>query len=340
MAATWQRIIQAFPDAFIAGLTATPCRLDGKPLGATYDALVEGISTRELIDLGYLAPYRYYAPAVADLSGLTKRGADFDPEKATDILSTRAVFGDVIQHYRTYADGMQAICYCATIRHSERMAKEFQEVGINAVHFDGGTPKAERTEIVRRYRAGEIWILCNVDLISHGFDCPDCECCILLRPTMSTALNLQQSMRCMRPAPGKTAVILDHVNNYTRHGLPDEEREWSLEGRLKARREYDADGRLSVRQCRECFGTYESKLGKCPYCGAAPVLTKQEIKNIKNIRLEEVKEQRRTQAAQAVAEISGPNECRNISELFALAKKKGYKPAWAYVQAKRRGWLR
>ena len=335
MANTWQKIIKRFPDAFLVGLTGSPCRLDGKPLGDTYDDLVVGITARQLIEQGYLSQYKYFAPAVTDLSGLKRKGKDFDAEQAAEILSSRAVFGDVIQHYRDYADGLQTICYCSSIKHSEAMAEEFRAAGINAVHFDGNTPTAERADIIKQFRLGEIKILCNVDLISCGFDVPDCWCCILLRPTMSTALFIQQSMRALRPQPGKTAIILDHVNNYKRHGLPDDDREWSLTAEVKPRNEYGEDGKLTVRQCPECYYTFSGGT-VCPNCGYSVGLTREEIQNVKSIKLEEVKRNYRERAAETIKGKT-PNECRSLMELQAYAKQHNFKPGWAWIQAKKRG---
>lgn len=337
-AKTWQKIIDAFPKAYIIGLTATPCRLDGKPLNSIYDTLIDGPQAAELIADGYLAPYRYFAPAVADLSALKRKGSDFDGEQASDILTQRAVFGDVIGHYNALAPGKKAICYCASIRHSKAMAAEFQAAGIGAAHFDGDTPPKERTQIIEDFRAGRIQILCNVDLISVGFDCPDCECCILLRPTMSTALCIQQACRALRPAPGKTAIILDHVGNVFRHGLPDEPRHWSLEGGMQKRREYTAEGRLSIRTCLRCYSAYPGEVKECPYCHEPAQLTTQELKNIKEIKLQEVKARREQEAAVAAAGAQSPDDCKTMAELVAFAKKKGYKPQWAYFVAKSRGW--
>lgn len=338
-AATWGKIIAAFPDAFIVGLTGSPLRLDGKPLGAIYDSMVVGISARELIEQGYLAPYRYFAPAVADLSALGRRGTDYDREQAAEMLAQRAVFGDVIQHYREHAGGLQAICYCATVRHSEEMAAAFCEAGIAAVHFDGNTPAGRRRQIVQAFRDGEITILCNCDLVSCGFDVPDCHCCILLRPTMSTALNIQQSMRALRPQDGKTAIILDHVNNHLRHGLPDDDRAWSLDSRMKPRREYGEDGKLLIRQCPMCYHTYRAALA-CPNCGHVAELTRQEMKHIKAIRLEEVKRERVDRANEAVKGIESISACRNLNEIMAWCKKNGKSSGYGYYVAKRKGWLR
>lgn len=334
-ATTWTRIVDKYPNAKICGLTATPARLDGKPLGKVYDSMVVGISARDLIVLGYLSQYKYFAPAVTDLSALKRKGSDFDRQQATELLSQRAVFGDVIKHWRDHADGLQTICYCSSIKHSQAMADEFQAEGINAVHFDGNTAPGERNEIISKFRSGEITILCNVDLISEGFDVPGCHCCILLRPTASTALFIQQSMRALRPQPGKTAIILDHVNNYERHGLPDDDREWSLTDRIKPRKEYGEDGKLTVRQCPNCYFTYASA-PVCPNCGYAAELTRQEIKNIKEIRLQEIKQNNRTKADKAVQDKTAA-ECKSLTELQAYARRRGYKSGWAWIQAKKRG---
>jgi superfamily II DNA or RNA helicase len=335
---TWQKIITAFPDAYIVGLTATPCRLDGKPLGSTYDDMVVGITARELIDQGYLSPYKYYAPVVTDLSALKRKGSDYNQSQAAEILSQRAVFGDVIKHYRMYADGLQAICYCTTVKHSEEMAAEFRTAGINAVHFDGNTPADERTRIIEDYRSGVITILCNCDLISCGFDCPDCHCCILLRPTLSTALYIQQSMRALRPQEGKTAIILDHVNNYERHGLPDDPREWSLDETMKPADKYGEDGRLLVKQCLQCYCTYKAAPA-CPNCGYVNPTTAQELENIKAIRLEEIKQDRRVKAETTVRDKT-LDDCHTLQEVMSWCKLNNKKPGYGYYYAKSRGLVR
>lgn len=333
---TWLKIYNHFPSVKVISFTATPCRLDGKPLGEIYDDLIIGISTHELIQRGYLAHYRYFAPPVADLSGLKRKGADFDSTQAEGMLMQRAVYGDVIKSYRERADGLQTICYCTTIKHSQTMANEFNAAGITARHFDGNTPKAERERIVADFRAGNITVLCNVDLISVGFDVPDCWCCILLRPTMSTALFIQQACRALRPQPGKTAIILDHVGNYARHGLPDDDRIWSLTDKLPPHDEYQASGNLTIRQCQECYFTYPGTLDICPQCGAPYVSTREEIRRVKKTHLEEIKQEHRVRAMQS-AQDKTLEECRSLSEIMAWCKLNGKKAGYGYYEAKRRG---
>ncbi len=250
LAASYRKIYAAFPDAQCLGVTATPIRLNGGGLEDVNDRLVEGVSAKWLIENGYLPPYGYFAPAVTDLSGLHTSRGEYVTSDVVDALDKSVIYGDVIGHYKKLASARKAICYCASIKHYEAMAERFSDAGIPAAHIDGGTGKYERQHIIEQFRTGEIMVLCNVDLISEGFDVPDCSCAILLRPTQSLTLFIQQSMRCIRPQPGKRAVIIDHVGNYTRFGMPDDDREWSLEPKKMV------ENKNKIRQCPECFFTF------------------------------------------------------------------------------------
>ena len=323
-AESYRKIYRAFPDAYRVGLSATPTRLHGGGLGAVFDELVIGPSVRELIDRGCLADFDYYAPRLIDTDKLRRRSnGEFDTAQAAQVLSTAAIYGDVIRHYEKLAAGKQAICYCATVAHSQQTAGAFTAAGIPAAHIDGTTGAAERAAAIERFRCGEIRVLCNVDLISEGFDVPDCGCSILLRPTHSLVLHTQQSMRCMRFKAGKRAVIIDHVGNVFRHGLPDEPHEWTLEGRKRQSKK----NMLAVRQCPECFFAHRSS-PVCPGCGYVYPKTEREI-------LEEKKE---AELVKIQSRLKTAEDCRTMKELMAFAKKNGYKPGWAYWQAKRRGW--
>ncbi|MBQ1617710.1 MAG: helicase, partial [Ruminococcus sp.] len=233
--------------------------------------------------------------------------------------------------------GKQAICYCTSVKHSQEMAKQFNDAGIDAAHLDGETPKPERERIVEAFLEGRIDILCNVDLISEGFDVPDCECAILLRPTQSLTLYIQQSMRCMRYKPGKRAIIIDHVGNYARFGLPDQDREWTLEGK-KRRGRQDNEESLNVRQCPKCFCTFASldDSGKpvriCPQCGFE--FPKKERKEIEQEQDAEI-----VKIEGFTLDLQTPDDCVSYKELLQYAKKRGYKPGWVYYQAKKRGFI-
>ena len=326
LANSYRKIYEAFPDVPRVGVTATPIRLNGGGLGDVNDKLVVGPSTLWLIENGYLAPYDYYAPSVADLSGLHVQRGEYVTEEVVKALSTSTIYGDVIKYYRQLSDGKQAICYCASISHSKAMTDQFNAAGISAAHIDGETPKPERKQIVDDFRSGKVKILCNVDLISEGFDVPDCNTAILLRPTKSLTLYIQQSMRCMRFKPGKRAVVIDHVGNYARFGLPDADREWSLDPAKRKQKHEESE--LKIRQCPECFYTHEYA-PNCPKCGY--------VYPIKERTLDEIREARLEQITGIVLDYSTPNDCGTLSELQAYAKTHGYKPGWAFYQSKRRG---
>lgn len=323
LASGYKKIYEHFDTAYCVGVTATPVRLNGGGLGEVNDKLIVGISAKELINRKCLAPYDYYAPPVTDLSGIKSRNGDYAPEDIEAALNKPHIYGDVIRYYKELADGVKGICYCATVNHSKDMAKAFNDAGISAAHIDGSTPKKERAEIVQQFREGKITILCNVDLISEGFDVPDCGVSILLRPTKSLTLYIQQSMRCMRYQPNKKAIIIDHVGNVHRHGLPDMDREWTLDPK-PARKKQNA---VLVRQCTECFYTH-SPSPVCPKCGYVYPKTQREIK-----------QEQEAQLMKIVEAYSLPSECRSLQELHVFAKKKGYKSGWAYHIAKERGFV-
>lgn len=332
-AQSYKRIYEHFSDVLRVGVTATPVRLGGSGLGDVNDKLIVGVSAKWLIRNLCLSPYDYYAPDVADLTGVRTKMGEFVAADIEKAMIKNAVFGDVIAYYRKLADGRKAVCYCAGIKHSKAMAESFSAAGIPAAHIDGETEKCERSRIISDFRCGKIQILCNVDLISEGFDVPDCECAILLRPTQSLILYIQQAMRCMRFVDGKRAVIIDHVGNYARFGLPDDDREWSLEKKPKKLRE-EADG-IKVKMCPECFLTFSPPDNAdeiiCPNCGH--VFEKKERREIK----QETAELKKIEGFKL--RFDDPRECHSYSELLTYAKQKGYKRGWAYYKAKEFGFL-
>ncbi|MGN0577295.1 MAG: DEAD/DEAH box helicase [Ruminiclostridium sp.] len=323
LAASYKRIYEHF-DTYCVGVTATPIRLNGGGLGDINDKLIIGISAKELIRRKCLAPYDYYAPPVADLSGIKSRGGDYAAEDIEAALDKPHIYGDVIKNYKQLAGGVKAVCYCATVKHSRDMAEAFRAAGIPAEHIDGNTPKTQRSDIIRGFREGSIKILCNVDLISEGFDVPDCGASILLRPTKSLTLYIQQAMRCMRYQPDKKAIIIDHVGNVHRHGLPDSDREWTLDPKPPSKKK----NTVSVRQCTECFYTH-APAPVCPNCGHVYEVKQQATpKEIREAKLQQI-----------VSAYTAPAECKTIQELYAYAKMKGYRPGWAYHQCIQRGLL-
>lgn len=331
-AKTWQTVLQAFSAARVVGLTATPVRLDGRGLGDCFDTMVQEVDAEWLIANGYLAPYRYFGVPTLDVGGLKKKRGEYQTADIEALFAQRGeamIAGDVVAHYRRLADGQQAICYCPSVRLSKYYAERFQAAGITAEHMDGDMPPDARQAAVERFRKRETAILCNVDLLGEGFDVPDCGCCIMLRPTASLSLYIQQSMRCMRYREGKTAIIIDHVANHRRHGAPDERHEWTLDGRRKAGRGSDVP---TTRECPECYAVLRGRPDVCPECGYAfplPVAAEDVPEEDDKMQLEEIRFARRMEEAQA----------RSLEDFQRIAKQRGYKPGWAWMRAKARGYV-
>lgn len=333
LAASYRKIYERFPNVLRVGVTATPVRLNGDGLGAVNDKLIIGVSAKWLISNHCLAPYDYYAPDIADLTGIHTRMGEYVTADIEKAMVKKAVFGSAIKYYKKLASGKKTICYCASVKHSLATAEAFNGAGISASHIDGETPPAERNRIIKAFRDGEITVLCNVDLISEGFDVPDCECAILLRPTQSLTLYIQQAMRCMRYREGKRAIIIDHVGNYARFGMPDDDREWTLESRKHEHR--SKGNEVIVKMCPECFRSYNPERfpdkQHCPFCGYEYPKKERKIEEEQSVTLEKIEGFR--------LDFTTPESCNSYAELRNYATRKGYKPGWAYYQARKRGFI-
>lgn len=266
LANTYKTILDAYPKAFLLGVTATPQRMGGINLGDIFGSMVESLSVDELIALGNLTPFKYFAPDIGvDLSNVREKFGEFNADDIEEIMENRSIIGGIVEHYNKLANGKQAICYCVNVTHSKSVADAFNRAGIKAAHCDGETPKNLRKAIVEDFRAGKINVLCNAELFGEGFDVPHCQAVILARPTMSLTLYIQQSMRAMRPdpdEPNKVAIIIDHVQNNLRHGLPNADHHWSLEPNKKS-------DKRKCPKCKKFVKPLESTNHKkfCPNCG-------------------------------------------------------------------------
>lgn len=261
-AKTYTKIYNYYSDVIRCGFTATPIRLNKGGLGEVYSDLITSVSTQWLIKNNYLAPYKYYSVKLADTSGLHTVAGEFKQDEVAELMESKEIYGDTVKQWKRLAEGKKTIVYCATVEAAKKTAERFSSEGYSAIAIDGKTPHSERDEAMRAFREGKIRLLCNCELFGEGLDVPDCECVVLLRPTISTSLFVQQSMRSMRYMPNKTAIIIDHVGNCYRHGLPDDEREWSLEPKHKQ------ENIVKIRECKNCFSVYPPTKPKCPYCGA------------------------------------------------------------------------
>jgi DNA repair protein RadD len=238
-------------------------------------------------------------------------------------MAKPSITGNAITYYETFAArGESAVAFCISLQHAESVACAFVAAGWRAARIDGEMQRAQRRALVERFKAGEMDVLTSCELISEGFDLPAMECAILLRPTMSLGLHLQQIGRVLRPYPGKEqAIILDHAGNTMRHGMPDEPREWSLDGRPKSTRKALEQAQC-IKTCPKCFAASRPSAPCCPYCGAAFIVKPREVEQ-KDGELVEVDrvalKERRMERVRA----------QTLDELVALGKARGYKnPGW------------
>lgn len=261
-AKTYTDILDYYSDVPRLGFSGSPWRMNGQGFDDIYPAMVEGPSVKWLIDNYHLAPFTYYAPQT--LEGFKKRNGEYDKKSVDEVLGSK-IFGDAVSSYLSNANGKQAILYAHSVEYAKQYAMAFKEAGVNAASIDGKTLKAKRNQIINDFRNGKLKVLCNDSLISEGFDVPNCEVVIMCRPTASLVLYLQQSMRCMRYVDGKQAMIIDHVGNYVRFGLPDDDRKWSLTGR-NTKDKVDAPDIHTCKYCYQVFYEWTAD-NRCPYCG-------------------------------------------------------------------------
>jgi superfamily II DNA or RNA helicase len=320
-AGTWRKLLAFYPEAYVIGLTATPARMGGQGLGDIFKSLIMGPSVKELISWGNLSPYRYYSPPVAiDFSDLQVKYGDYVQSEVALCMDKSEIIGDLIAQYKKLAPGARAVCYCVSIEHSQHTADMFRLAGIPALHIDGETKDIVRKAAINDFKLGKIKILCNVDLISEGFDVPAMEAVILARPTQSLTLYIQQAMRAMRPDksnPNKVATIIDHVGNVYRHGLPDEDREWSLERKKKK----TVSREVSMKICPKCYYAHTPSPA-CPGCGHVYQVAEKAEPEEKAGELTEILEIQKKEKKMEVG------RARNVVTLEQIAMQRGYSPRW------------
>lgn len=253
---SYAAVLERYPDAAVLGVSATPCRLDGKGLGDVFDHLVIGPSVRQLIDQGYLAEFDVFVGSSGDLSQLRLSGGDYRIRDIEREFDTAELVGGLIENWLAYCQGKRTICFAGSVEHSKHIVAAYKAAGISAEHLDGKTPVQQRKAILGRFKTGETLVLSNVGIVTEGFDVPDCDAVQLARPTKSLALYLQMVGRCLRPMPGKRAIILDHAGCVTNDhlGLPDENRNWSLDAAPKRGKytiDFDGDRIVEVKEIEE-----------------------------------------------------------------------------------------
>ncbi len=332
IAGTWKKIIDAFPRAHVLGVTATPCRGDGTGLGieagGVFDDLLLGPQIGELIERGYLVKPIVYAPKERlDLTGVRTKMGDYDNSQLAELMDKPKITGSAVEHYTRLCPGAPAVVFCVSVAHAIHVADEFRRAGYRAYHADGSLDDDVRKRILNGLGNGSVQVVTSCDLISEGTDIPAIGAAILLRPTQSLGLYLQQVGRALRPCEGKEhAIILDHVGNVITHGMPDEPREWSLEGeQKKKKKKEDKEKNIPVKQCDQCYAIHEPA-PKCPVCGyvyivkeATPEQVEGELKQITAEDKLRIRKNNITEQARA----------NSLEELERIAAQRGYKSGWA-----------
>lgn len=327
-AKTYQTIIERWPNARVIGLTATPQRTDGKPLDVLFDTLVLGPTIRELMDAGYLCDYEIYAPPIGiDVSTVKRKMGDFDSKELEAVVDKKSITGNATAHYKEHALGKRCVVMCVSIKHAEHVAEEYRAAGVSSGVIEGTMTGHARDKMLADFAAGRVMVICNVQLLVEGVDIPAIEVVQWLRPTQSLVVWMQGNGRGLRPADGKSGLIIfDHVGNCLRHGLPDDDREWSLEGKEKGKKKSAAD-EVKIKQCGNCYAVFRPGPQTCPHCGA-PVAGQQRELEVVEGELQKVdklairKEQKREQGS-----------ARTLDDLVALGLRRGMAKAdaWAAI---------
>jgi superfamily II DNA or RNA helicase len=324
-AGAWASVLNRWPQARVLGVTATPARLDGKGLGSVFDDLIRGPEVTNLIEDGYLCKPMYYAPKTVSMEGVHKVAGDFNRAEMSERMDKPTITGDAVTHYRKYADGLPCVVFCTGVKHAEHVAQAFNASGYRFAILDGTLSPEERAKRVLGLSSGTLQGLVTVEIVSEGFDLPVVACAILLRPTASLSLHLQQVGRVLRIAPGKPrAIILDHVGNCRRHGLAEEVRDWSLDGIRRRGRKGPQDDVQSTRQCPQCFAVHTPSPA-CPQC-----LHVYEIKDrtpdVVDGELEEI------QARQAVKQRKREQgTAQTLEDLIRVGKARGMKNPYGWA---------
>lgn len=270
-ARTWTRIIKSYPNAVVLGLTATPCRADGRGLGAQFEALIECPSIRELIELGYLVPTRVFAPTKPDLEGIRTVAGDFDEEQLEQRFDQPVLVGDIVTHWHRLAGRRRTVVFAISRAHAVHLRNEFAQSGVVADYLDGDTPAQQRDLILANLKNGAVDVVVNVGVLTEGWDQPEVQCIVLARPTKSFGLYRQIVGRGLRPAPGKDhLLVLDHAGATHMHGPVETDVIWTLSENERAQPvrtggRRGADVRKLV-DCPECSMVFWQAQA-CPNCG-------------------------------------------------------------------------
>ena len=335
VAATWSKILLHFNNAKLLGVTATPERLDGRGLNEYFDKLILGPSVKYLIENSFLSDVKVFTVPVSLSRELVKvKNGDFDTSDSAQQLEEAGINGDAVTEYTKRCPNKPAIVFCCDIKHAEGMAKRFAQAGYKSASLvSKGVSPEQRKQLIKDLGNGDLDILTSVDIISEGTNIPIVETAILLRPTESLTIYLQQVGRILRKYPGKEhALVIDCVGNVSTHGMPQREREWSLEATAR-----DKEKAKSVFTCKNCFAIFERPSTQwpvvCPECGHEHWPEEKDSSRDEEdltVDLIEVVENENFVTKLERIKLIAKASC--FEDFQEIGKKMGYKPYWAVIR--------
>lgn len=370
-AKSYMKIVNYFKDVPRLGFTATPWRMSGKGFNDLYSSIVQGPQVEWLIEHNHLDDYTYVSRILGKKDLLKVSSTSDYTNNSMNQYVKSMNFGNMIKTYKEFAKDRKTIVYVPSIESARLIVSKFKENGFDAVKVDSKTNKADRERIMNDFKIGKIKILVNVDLISEGFDVPDCSCVIMLRPTKSLVLYLQQAMRCMRYQPHKKAIIIDHVGNFKSEekvkvkyfginneiktkikkfpfGFPRDKRNWTINGRSKPT--LSGDKGPPIKTCIFCFAIIPANSRVCPICGKkVPIKVKEKERSaISVLNLEDETKMKVLDSPDKHSDLfrttyivtQDPSTFNTYKQFLDYAKAKHYKPGWAYYHAKAKGLIR
>lgn len=326
-AMTYQKILKHYDDKIVIGVTATPALASGAGLGRYFDAIVQPVSIKELIDQKFLVPSVCYGPSEPDLSKLDIVAGDYKKKDLGKIMTGTKLIGDVVKNWLRLAGDLKTLCFSVNVAHSKALKDEFNAHGVTAEHLDAYSDDNERDAVIEKFRSGQIQVLLNVGLYLEGTDIPEIEAILIARPTASLSLHLQLLGRGARPFPGKDYfLVIDNAGNIARHGYYEEDRIWQLTDKQQAAKAEPIKPEKKLRTCAECSFIFTG--GVCPQCGLA-------IKAYK--KLIETEEAELVQIGDAEKpEPTMEDKRKFYGQLQYVQRMKEYKIGWISHQYKRK----
>lgn len=333
----YNNIYKRYPQAIRVGYTATPVRMDGKGFADIYDKLIIGPSVRRLVEHKRLSDFDLWG---YDLGNKNALKANSGREFSKNIMKAyfndskkRVIFGNILNTWEEKAKDKQTIVYCYSVEFAKQIAQMFNDAGYKAASvYSCKTVKEQelRDKNIQDFENGKLQILTNYDVIGEGFDVTNCSCVVLLRPTMSLTVYIQQAMRCMRYEPGKKATIIDQVGNFMRFGRPDYDWNWDLESSPK----FKTKGNPLLKSCPECHATMAIQERTCQSCGYEfPIEEKHD--EFYYVQLQLIKENPRLKKWIG----KSVEDAQTVQDLADIEKVNGKNEGWAFQQAIKTGML-